>query len=209
MRRIKRMGREAPAPPVLTERSYASPRGVSLLFLLSLMSLLLTAGAPARLHADGVSPPALQRLISLDVKEADIHNVFRLLSRAGGLNLVVSERVQGKVTLRLEQVPLRDALQAVLLSKGLGVERVGDVWQIDTLEQLKARAEAQRHVQALQNQQPIELLMIPLQEAVATDMKALVEPFLSPRGKVVADPRTNTLIVYDVRERLEKIKSLF
>lgn len=209
MRLTKRKGGNVPAPPVLTERTYAMRRGAALLFWPSLMCLLLAAGAPARLDADGVSPPALQRLISLDVKEAELHNVFRLLSRAGGLNLVVSERVQGKVTLRLEQVPLQDALKAVLLSKGLGVERVGEVWHIDTLEHLKARAEAQVQVQVLQHQQPIELLMVPLQEAVASDMKALVEPFLSPRGKVVADPRTNTLIVYDVRERLEKIKSLF
>lgn len=151
----------------------------------------------------------MRRPISLDVKEADIHHVFRMLARAGGLNLVVSERVQGKVTVRLTQVPLEQALEAVLFSKGLGVVKRGSVWQIDTLEQLHMQAQAQVQVEALQQQQPIELLLIPLNEAVAADMKVIVEPFLSPRGKVVADPRTNTLIVYDEPERLQQLKRLF
>src|SRR5262245_56519127 len=79
-----------------------------------------------------VASPA--RRISLDLKDADLHNVMRLLSDVGKVNLVVPDEVKGKVTNKLRNVPWTEALDVILRAKGLGREQNGNVIQIDTLE---------------------------------------------------------------------------
>jgi len=145
--------------------------------------------------------------LSLDVREADIGNVFRMIARVSEQNIVVSERVQGRVTLRLVNVPWTDALQAVLFSHQLGMIQRGNILQIDTLEALKQTAEASAGLARLSEGRPETQLFV-LQNAVAADLKSVVEGMLSPNGKLSIDARTNTLIVTDTPERLRKLETL-
>src|SRR5688500_9829828 len=94
-----------------------SLRGV----LALLLGALLVGAGPA------------DRRITIDVKNADIHNVLRLFAHVGQVNIVVSDRVTGRVTVRLQEVPWGEALKAVLMSRGLGAEKVGDILQVDTV----------------------------------------------------------------------------
>jgi type IV pilus assembly protein PilQ len=70
--------------------------------------------------------------ISLDFQNADIHNILRLIGEVSGNNVVVSDQVQGKVTLKLKDVPWDQALDIVLASKNLGMQQIGNVIRIDT-----------------------------------------------------------------------------
>lgn len=166
---------------------------------------------PARL-----SPPlsctrqiakARQARISIDVRDADLSNVFRMIARVSGQNIVVSDRVQGKVTLRLEQVPWQDALQSVLYSHQLGMVTMGDIIQIDTLDALKTRAEAARSLQDVR-QASVSTRLFTLQNAVASDLKPTLESMLSPQGKISVDARTNSLIITDTADKLAKLETL-
>ena len=67
------------------------------------------------------------RRIDLDVLDADIHNILRLLAEVGGVNIIAADNVQGQITLRLLNVPWDQALDVVLQAKGLGMVRRGHV----------------------------------------------------------------------------------
>jgi type IV pilus assembly protein PilQ len=75
--------------------------------------------------------------ISLDFQNADIHNILRLIGEVSGKNVVVSDQVAGKVTLKLRNVPWDQALDIVLASKNLGVVENGNVLRIDTMDAIR------------------------------------------------------------------------
>ncbi len=79
----------------------------------------------------GHIPSMSRRRITLDVRDADIHNVLRLLAEEGGVNIVVDESVRGRVTIRLVDVSVEDAFLAVLDSQGLGWTSQGSVTLIE------------------------------------------------------------------------------
>lgn len=147
------------------------------------------------------------RKISLDVKDADLHNVMRLLADAGKVNIVVPDDVKGRVTIKLTNVPWTEALDVILRSKGLGQETIGSVIQVDTQERILARDRSSIELRKTQVEaaQPITVL-IPLSHANASEMKTLVQSMLSPKGSVAVDARTNTLIVTDVPERIDRLR---
>ena len=72
-------------------------------------------------------PPSTATKISIDVVQADIHNVIRLFATHTGHNFIVSDGVEGTVTVKLNQVPWDEALQAILLSQGLMATPLGEV----------------------------------------------------------------------------------
>src|SRR5687767_14517615 len=111
--------------------------------------MISTAAASIALVAilSVASAPSPKR-ITLDVKDADLHNVLRLLADVGRINLVVADDVKGRVTVRLTNVPWSEALDVVLRSKGLGQERVGTVVHVDTLERMMARDKTRAEIQA-------------------------------------------------------------
>ncbi len=169
------------------------------------LALVALLGAGAPVWGSGPAP----RAITLDVKEADIHNVFRLLSLVGGTNIVVAEGVTGRVTLRLDGVRWADAFQAVLVSEGLGVEKIGNVMLVDTLEHITERAGQRRAVvDAEVAAAPLRTVMIPVNYASAEELAVIIAEVLSERGSVSVDSRTNTLIVTDVAENLGRVESL-
>lgn len=148
--------------------------------------------------------------ISIDLKEADLRNVLLLLSEIAQLNIVLGEEVKGRVTMRLNEVPWDQALEAILQSGSLGMVRVGKVIRIAPLEQLRKEEETlwamKRSKETLED---LKTEMIRLKYARAKDMVPIVKSFLSPRGVVMADERTNLLIIRDISENIETIKKLF
>ncbi|AKI98835.1 Type IV pilus biogenesis protein PilQ [Archangium gephyra] len=159
------------------------------------MFLALTlAAAPAV-----AKPPQEMKRISLDVTRANVHDVLRMLADKGRLNLVVSEEVQGTVTLKLRDVAWTEALDVVLASRGLGMERRGNILRVASLKTLQAEAEALvRLKEAREQAAPLRTWMIPVNYARASELLPHVRGLLSPRGSVSVDLRTNTLIVTDV-----------
>jgi type IV pilus assembly protein PilQ len=101
------------------------------------------AQAPGPVLAQAPPPRQQPRLISLDFKDADINNVLRILAEFSGLNIVASEDVKGKVTVRLQNVPWQQALDSVVRAAKLAYVQEGNIIRIDRLENLTSEAEAQ------------------------------------------------------------------
>jgi type IV pilus assembly protein PilQ len=149
------------------------------------------------------------RRISLDFKDADIGNILRLIAEVSDLNVIAGEEVNGKVTIRLVDVPWDQALDVVLLTKGLGFVRVGNVLRIAPIETLKLEAEAR--LQDRRAKEKLEDLIVKLQPVNFADVReiqGLVKKLLSKRGTVNTDKRTNTLIIKDIPSVVQEATAL-
>ncbi|MGH7318047.1 MAG: secretin N-terminal domain-containing protein [Candidatus Rokuibacteriota bacterium] len=104
---------------------------------------VLLAQARAPIVAQQQPPRQQPRLISLDFKDADINNVLRILAEFSGLNIVTSEDVKGKVTVKLTNVPWQQALDSVVRAAKLAYVQEGNIIRVDRLENLTKEAEAQ------------------------------------------------------------------
>ncbi len=149
------------------------------------------------------------RRIDLDFKDADIHNILRLLAEVGGVNVVTADDVTGTVTIRMRNVPWDQALDVILQAKGLGMVRRGNLIRVAPLQTLEKEREAAiaRRKQQVQLA-PLETRIVPVSYAAATDLAARVGELLTDRGSVSVDERTNVLIVRDIVEQLNDAEEL-
>jgi type IV pilus assembly protein PilQ len=149
------------------------------------------------------------RRIDLDLKDADIHNVLRLLADVGRVNVVTADDVQGNVTIRMRNIPWDQALDVVLQSKNLGMVQRGNIIRVAPLAQLEKEREMAiaRRRQELQLA-PLETRLIPVSYAQANEIQARARDLLSSRGSIAVDTRTNVLIVRDVAGNLDQIEEL-
>lgn len=161
--------------------------------------------------ADGLPP---DRPISLNFQRAELSAVLHAFAAFTKLNIVASERVRGQVTLRLDRVPWRTALDLLLEVNGLAMERAASVIWVAPAAELAAR-ERQRfeaHARAAELE-PLASRAFELHYARAEDIRRLLtgsgtQRALSKRGAAVADARTNLLFVTDLPGRLDQISGL-
>jgi type IV pilus assembly protein PilQ len=149
------------------------------------------------------------RKINIDIKDADIHNVLRLLAKEGNINIVTSDNVSGAVTVHLKMVPWDQALDLVLRSKSLDMVQEGNIVRVAKAEDIKA--ERDRELQAQEQRQklkPVNVKLISVNHAVAGELLSRVQSVLTERGKAEFDTRTNTVIIKDVDESLEAAEDL-
>ena len=146
---------------------------------------------------------------NLNLKDLDVKDFFRLISEMSGLNVVLDPSVKGTLTIVLNDVPWDQALAIVLNNNGLECQLQGNVLRIATVETLKNEAEARRA------QQEAQALAVPKQTytrylsyAHSRDLVNTVKKFLSARGDVVSDERSNALIIEDIPATLPKIDAL-
>ena len=142
--------------------------------------------------------------ISLDFQGADLRAVLRTFSEISGLNIVIDPAVTGTVDVALRDVPWDQALDIILAANKLGYIIDGTIVRIAPLSVLADEQSQRRKVaeeQALAGQ--LEVLTKTLSYAKADELQALLtKSALSQRGTVQVDPRTNTLIITDLRDRL-------
>jgi len=155
---------------------------------------LLATGAAAGVDA----PTPGEARISLDVKDVDVVDIVRVLSDVAGFQVVFDPGIACRLTLKLREVRWSAALDASLRSCGLARDEDGDVVRIAPASRLAAEAEAERRWQeARSTSREPKVTTFRLSYARAQEMAPLVKRLLSPRGDVVYDTRTNTLIVID------------
>jgi type IV pilus assembly protein PilQ len=147
--------------------------------------------------------------VELDFKEAPIHDLLRLLSDVGKVNIVVPDEVDAKVTVRMKRVPWDQALEVILASKGLWYRQEGNLIRIAQRKALdeEDEAEAARRIAAVQAEAPRPDVLT-LNYASAAELRQKLQPLLSPKGKIEVDERTNALIVNDVRANREEVRAL-
>ncbi|MFV2059443.1 MAG: type IV pilus secretin PilQ [Gammaproteobacteria bacterium] len=153
--------------------------------------------------------------LSLNFQNIDVRAVLQLIADFTGLNLVTSDTVSGNLTLRLKNVPWDQALDIILKTKGLDKRKNGNVMLIAPAEEIAAREklelEANKQIEELA---PLENASIQINYAKALSFKELFEAdkenraWLSDRGSVALDPRTNILLVRDTAKHIEAIEAL-
>jgi type IV pilus assembly protein PilQ len=147
--------------------------------------------------------------ISVNLKDVDLKDFFRLIHEISGLNVVLDPNVHGTLTVVLDDVPWDQALDIVLKNNDLARELEGNVLRIATVETLKREADARR-AQIESEALAVEKVSVTrfLSYAKAKDVIVTVKKFISQRGDVVADDRTNAVIINDIPKVIPVIDRL-
>ena len=161
--------------------------------------------------------------LSLNFQDIDVRAVLQLIADFTNLNLVASDTVKGKITLRLQNVPWDQALDIILKTKGLDKRKIGNVLMVAPAAEMAAREKQQIETnKQLQELAPLQTEFIRIQYANAADIYKLFKSgggggnggtkstasMLSPRGSVVVDERTNSLLITDTAQKIEELRRL-
>ncbi|UNK58095.1 type IV pilus secretin PilQ family protein [Pseudoxanthomonas daejeonensis] len=184
------------------------------------------AGVNARIAKQGYSG----RPVTFNFQDVPVRTVLQLIAEESNLNIVASDTVTGNVTLRLVNVPWDQAMDIVLRAKGLDKRRDGSVIWVAPQPELAAFEKAKEDARIdLENRVDLvtDYIQINYHNAAAI-FKALTEAkgignqgqggggggndqengFLSPRGRIVADERTNTLMISDIPKKVAQMREL-
>ena len=137
-------------------------------------------------------------LVSLDFEEADIRDVIKVIAMASGLNMVIGEDVQAKVTISLKDVPWERALDLILRTYNFTYKKEENLIRIMTFEKVK---QEERDI-------PLATKIIYLDFAKVSEMKSTLAKSLSDRGSIEVDLRTNSMIITDIPARVEEVEKI-
>jgi len=154
---------------------------------------------------EGVSDVSKSGNVSLDLREADIRNVFKILAFKSGVNIVASPEVTGIVTIQLKDVPWQQALDVIVQTYGYAYEKRGSIIIVTTVENLKQRRE---DAMILSEQEPLETKTFTLNFGKASEKIESIEKMKSDRGSINFDERTNTIIVTDASSKIQLISQV-
>jgi len=148
-------------------------------------------------------------LISIDIKEYDIKDFFRLIGEISGLNVVLDPNVTGNVTLKLADVPWDQALDVVLKNYQLGGQLQGNVLRIATNTTLQSEQAAQKALRDAQElATPVTTRTFTLNYTKADNVSGILSKLLSPRGTIIQDPRRNALIISDLPSQFTNLENM-
>jgi len=171
--------------------------------------------------------------VTFDFKDIDIQNALKLIAEMSDLNIIMSDDVSGKLTMHLVGVPWDQALDLILSARGLGKERSGNVMRVAPARVLQAENASRLQAQkTTRNLEPLVTEFISLSYAKVADIKTILAGaknsgtasgtapgtgvgalpgslgLSSPRGSVLSDERTNTLIIHDTQAVINNIKRM-
>ena len=147
--------------------------------------------------------------ISVNLKDVDLKDFFRLIHEISGLNVVLDPTVKGNVTLVLDEVPWDQALDIVLRNNGLSKELEGNVLRIATRDTLKREANDERDLTKAETEavDPVTVTRT-LSYAKASELVTPLKRFLSQRGDIMSIDRSNTLVVRDIPTVMPQVDNL-
>jgi type IV pilus assembly protein PilQ len=170
--------------------------------------------APAAQQSSMATPPPATgkytgEPISVNLKDVDLRDFFRLIHEISGLNVVLDPAVKGTLTIVLDEVPWDQALDIVLQNNGLDKQLNGNVLRIATRDTMKKEADSSRELEKAQAEAtaPVTVTRV-LSYAKATNMTGTLKKFLSTRGDIFADDRSNQLIIRDIPSTIPVLDNL-
>jgi type IV pilus assembly protein PilQ len=151
--------------------------------------------------------------INLEYIDTDVREIIENISERSGVNLIMDDDVSGKTSIRLRDIPWDQALVVLLRSKGLGYVKQGTVLRVARQDTLSKEAQAvstqiQSEKQAQLLSGGIKVKYIPVSYADVKELSAKLTAFLSEKGKVASDDRTNSLVITDYGEYIERVTEL-
>jgi type IV pilus assembly protein PilQ len=170
--------------------------------------MIIAQRADTRAISD-TGPRYTGKKISLNFKDADLKDVFRLFHEITGYNIVLDPTVSGTLTIVLENVPEDQALDIILKNNGLDKVFENNVIRIASTAKLASEAAARKSlIEARELEQEPITFTRKLSYAKAKDAVPIIKKIMSKRGDVIMDDRTNTLIITDLANRQEPISRL-
>jgi type IV pilus assembly protein PilQ len=157
--------------------------------------------------------------LSFNFQNIEVRSLLQVIADFTNFNVVTSDTVSGALTLRLKDVPWDQALDIILQAKGLGVRKSGNVLWIAPKDEITAKEKQELEAKtSLQSLEPVRSQAFQLNYSKAAEVAAQLNAstgsgqnatrILSPRGSIVAEPRTNQLFISDIPSKLEEIQSL-
>ncbi len=182
-----------------------------ILFLLANTNLFVQR-AIAATH-QSVAVPTLTSTVTLNIQHIALTDAIRLLANFLHINVIISSTITGETTLHLQKANPTDAFNLLLTSSGLAKWPVGNIWYIaPRLELIKRQQEESKWQQAQNDAAPLLTQVIPIIYGNARDIARLLQDertsFLSTRGRVRVDVRTNALCIQEIAERLARVRAL-
>ena len=147
--------------------------------------------------------------ISLDFQGANIHNILRIIADVSGLNIITSENVKGKVSMKLKDVPWDLALDLILNNNQLGMVRKGNIIRIGTLTELSAEKEAVAKDEKIgMAAEKLYLKVFEINYESVENLRDNLKAIKSERGSIDVNTRTNTLIIQETKDKLAEMEKL-
>lgn len=143
-----------------------------------------------------LSASAVEKTITLDVKDMEIGDVLRMIADQSGMNIITSKNVKGLVTINLQNVPVERVLDAILKVNNCGYIKEGDIIQVYTLPELNQKEQFSQLITRVYR----------LEHIKAMDLKQTVMSLKSGRGRIEIEPKTNSIIVTDIDESVRAIE---
>jgi type IV pilus secretin PilQ/predicted competence protein len=202
-------GKKEPVRPDSATQQAAAQQAVQ---QANVAATTMAAASTAQAPAPAAAAPAGRYTgepISVNLKDVDLKDFFRLIHEISGLNVVLDPAVKGSLTIVLDEVPWDQALDIVLQNNSLDKQLNGNVLRIATRSTLKTEAETQRDLEKAQAEAiaPVTVTRV-LSYAKAASMAPTLKKFLSSRGDILFDDRSNQLIVRDIPSVIPVIDNL-
>src|SRR3984957_2529419 len=205
----KQVAAEGAASASNSNPAVDAPAAASTQPVASVQPVSASSGASAPIQTSAPAGKYSGEPISVNLKDVDLRDFFRLIHEISGLNIVVDPSVKGSLTIVLDDVPWDQALDIVLKNNGLDKQLEGNVLRIATKDTLKREADQNRELSKAQAEAAdVVTTTRVLSYAKAEDLVPTLKKFLSSRGDVLADVRSNTLIIRDIPSVLPVLDNL-
>ena len=203
-------GRKEPVRPDSTTQQAAAQQAVQ-----QANTAATTMATSSATQAPAGAPPApaagkyTGEPISVNLKDVDLKDFFRLIHEISGLNVVLDPAVKGSLTIVLDEVPWDQALDIVMQNNSLDKQLNGNVLRIATRSTLKSEAETMRDLEKAQAEAiaPVTVTRV-LSYAKAASMAPTLKKFLSSRGDILYNDRSNQIIIRDIPSVIPVIDNL-
>jgi len=203
-------GKKEPVRPDSTTQQAAAQQAVQ-----QANTAATTMATSSATQAPAGAPPApaagkyTGEPISVNLKDVDLKDFFRLIHEISGLNVVLDPAVKGSLTIVLDEVPWDQALDIVMQNNSLDKQLNGNVLRIATRSTLKSEAETMRDLEKAQAEAiaPVTVTRV-LSYAKAASMAPTLKKFLSSRGDILYDDRSNQIIIRDIPSVIPVIDNL-
>ena len=190
--------------------AYSYSNKLAIVFFIFFIPLVLFAAEPENFND---ARETKEKTLSLNFQDIKIRAVLQILAEFSGFNLVVDDKVQGNLSLHLNEIPWEQALEVILQARGLAKRPIANGWMITTQQEFLQQDKKNKEIQH-QRQDFAELIskLIEIRYSNAMELATLLKSknntFLSSRGSISVDKRTNSLWIQDSKEKLIKIEKV-
>ena len=147
--------------------------------------------------------------IGMNFKDVDIRDVILIIGNITGKNFIIDPKVKGKVTINFTSVPWDQALDIILSMNNLGMSEENNVIIIASMDQLEAKAKKEASLEEEKTLAgPVDVFTRRISYAKAEDVAEIVKAYISRRGQVIVDKRTNLLLIRELRSKMTSLQEL-